>query len=51
MVSNMTDTCPAIRSVRAGGPPLYGMCTRCKPVADLNISMIRWLVRPLPPEA
>ena len=50
-VSNIIDTCPAMRSVIAGGPPLYGTWTRSMPAADLNISIVRWFVRPLPPEA
>jgi hypothetical protein len=50
-VSNITDTSPAISAVRAGGPPLKGTCTMSIPARLLNISIARWLVTPLPPEA
>ena len=37
-LSNMTWTCPLIRSVSAGAEPRYGTCTMFTPVIILNIS-------------
>ena len=34
----MTDTCPEIRSIRAGPLPLYGICTMFTPVIILKSS-------------
>ena len=50
-VSNITCTRPAMRSICAGPPPLYGTCVICTPVTDLNTSPAMWGVVPLPPEA
>jgi hypothetical protein len=47
----MIATCPVMTSPCAAGLPLYGMWFNWIPAVDLNISIVRWLVEPLPSEA
>ena len=51
IASNMTGICPENSSACAAGLPLYGMWFNRMPAAERNISMVRWLVEPLPSEA
>ena len=48
--SNISETCPEMRSFSAGALPLYGTCTMSIPVIDLSSSPARWLEVPLPAE-
>ena len=51
IASNMIGTWPPITSACAAGLPLYGMWFNWIAAADMNISIVRWLVEPLPSEA
>src|SRR6267378_6865514 len=42
---------PAIVSIAAGDPPLYGTCTIVIPAARANSSVVRWLSDPAPLDA
>jgi len=46
----MNATCPAKRSLTAGGPLLYGTCTTSMSASDLNSSPDRCGVLPTPPD-
>src|SRR5205814_9880135 len=45
---NSIGTCPPIRSVIAGPPPLYGTCSSTAPVTFLKYSPERWCGPPTP---
>src|SRR5262249_37194906 len=47
-LSNKAAIWPPIKSVSAGAPPLYGMCSSITPVIDLNSSAERCPVEPTP---
>ena len=51
MLSNISCTCPPMRSATAGPLPLYGMWSMSTPVRYLNISPDMWIVDPLPLDA
>ena len=51
VLSNITCTWPAMRSVTAGALPLYGICVTSVCVIALNSSNERWFEVPLPVEA
>ena len=51
MLSNMTCTCPPIRSGKTGPAPLYGTCVILMPVINMNNSPDRCTDVPLPEEA
>ena len=51
MLSNMTCTCPPMRSVIAGACPRYGTCCRLTPVIILNISPVTCWIVPVPADA
>ena len=48
MDSNVTCTCPAIRSLSEGEAPRYGTCTMLRPVIILNNSPATWGADPMP---
>src|SRR5260370_31200517 len=50
-LSNMTCTCPPMRSVSADGAPRYGTCSMLTPVIILNSSPVTCATEPLPAEA
>ena len=50
-LSNMTWTCPLIRSVSAGTELRYGTCTMLTPVIILNISPATCPALPIPGDA
>src|SRR5438067_6201534 len=47
-LSKMIGTCPAMVSFSAGAAPLYGMCVMYVPVSDLNSSICKWPMPPVP---
>ncbi|MCY1245587.1 hypothetical protein D9M72_587510 [compost metagenome] len=46
-----SGTCPAMTSVMAGPPPLYGTCSRSTPARCSNNTPARCCAEPLPEEA
>src|SRR4051794_7848829 len=48
MDSNVTCTCPPIRSASEGAAPRYGTCTISTPAIILNNSPATWGADPLP---
>ncbi|MNR30888.1 hypothetical protein D3C85_1483650 [compost metagenome] len=48
--STIIDTSPDISPVSAAAAPRYGTCMMFSPAWRLNLSMVRWLVSPVPPE-
>ena len=51
MFWNEASTWPPSRSLIAGPPPLYGMCSPLLPVCSQNSSAVRWSDEPLPDDA
>src|SRR5215510_4294665 len=51
VVWKVTCTWPAIKSVKAGGEPRYGTCSKLTPAIILNSSPVTWLGDPTPAEA
>ncbi len=47
-LSKIIGTWPATASLRAGPAPLYPMCSSPRPDSDLNSSICRWPIPPVP---